>query len=85
MSSTSKKRKEAPIIIVESDADPEIDESMVRESKRSKTCPQKEEPVATRRRSKMPARTKVRIPVEEEGKWEIPVVGGLLRAFGLRR
>ena len=61
---------------------------MVRQSKRSKTSPQKEEPVTTRRRSKMPARTKVRVPVEEvgeeEGKWEIPVVGGLLRAFGLR-
>jgi septal ring factor EnvC (AmiA/AmiB activator) len=58
---------------------------MVRKSKRSKTSPQKEEP---RRRSRMPARTKVRVPVEEdekEGKWEIPVVGGLLRAFGLRR
>ena len=61
---------------------------MVRKSKRSKTSSQKEEPVTTRRRSKMPARTKVRVPVEqkeEEGKWEIPVVGGLLRAFGLRR
>ena len=61
---------------------------MARQSKRSKTSPsQKEEPVTTRRRSKMPARTKVRVPVEEkeEGKWEIPVVGGLLRAFGLRR
>ena len=38
----------------------------------------------------MPARTKVRVLVEEEdeeveGKWKIPVVGGLLRAFGLRR
>lgn len=88
-SSTSKKRKEAPIIIVESDADPEIDESMVRKSKRSKTSPQMEEPVATRRRKKMPAPTKVLVPVEElesrDGKWEIPVVGGLLRAFGLRR
>ncbi|KIJ99884.1 hypothetical protein K443DRAFT_679637 [Laccaria amethystina LaAM-08-1] len=88
-SSISKKRKEASIIIVDSDADPEIDESMVRKSKRSKMSPQKEEPVATRRRSsRMPARTKVRVPVEEdekEGKWEIPVVGGLLRAFGLRR
>ena len=60
---------------------------MVRKSKRSKTSSsQKEEPVTTRRRSKMPAR-KVRVSVEqeEEGKWEIPVVGGLLRAFGLRR
>ena len=61
---------------------------MVRKSKRSKTSPQKDEPVTIRSRSKMPARTKVRVPVEEEegeGKWEIPVVGGLSRAFGLRR